>query len=399
MSSSETAAGKLSTRPTRQEFSFVAELSAISISRMFGLFMVLPVVALWSRSLNGATPLLVGIAVGGYGVTQALLQVPFGALSDRIGRGPVVVLGLSLFLIGSVIVASADSIHGVIAGRFLQGAGAVSATLSAWLADLTREQVRTISMALFGAGIGVSFLLALVLGPLLANLLRVRGLFWASAACGALGIALTLHAWWRQPKQRVIAEKPRTDWRRVLRRELLTLDLAVLGLHAALTGFFVVAPFLLIDRLRFPDSQHWVFYAGTLAASLLIAVPMIALAGRRADRNFNLLAVALMLIGLVSMIWASTLAWFAVGCTLFFAGFSYLEASLPALLSIRADAGQRGASMGVFSSAQFFGAFVGATVCGWMVGVADAAYGMGALAVIIGVWLLFEAGKLVRPAP
>ena len=151
---------------------------------MFGLFMVLPVLAIWANDLVGATPVLVGIAVGGYGVTQALLQIPYGALSDRIGRAPVVIGGLTIFVIGSLLAASATGIWGVIAGRLLQGAGAVSATLSAWLADGTRSTIRTSAMAIFGASIGASFLLALVFGSLLSEAVGVRGLFWLSAGLG-----------------------------------------------------------------------------------------------------------------------------------------------------------------------------------------------------------------------
>ncbi|MEL6215821.1 MAG: MFS transporter, partial [Pseudomonadota bacterium] len=175
------------TRLSAEELKFIGRMSTVSVSRMFGLFMVLPVLALWADDFANATPILVGIAVGGYGVTQALLQIPYGAVSDRLGRAPVIVFGLSVFLAGSVIAATASGIWGVIVGRLLQGAGAVSATLSAWLADRTRDTVRTPAMAIFGASIGASFLLALVLGPLVSALLGVRGLFWLSAALGGLG--------------------------------------------------------------------------------------------------------------------------------------------------------------------------------------------------------------------
>ena len=179
-------------RLSRDELRFIGRLSTVSISRMFGLFMVLPVLALWADDFANATPLLVGIAVGGYGVTQAMLQIPYGALSDRVGSPVVIVFGLTVFLIGSVLAATASGIWGVIIGRLLQGAGAVSATLSAWLADRTRPTVRTPAMAIFGASIGASFLLALVFGPLVSAVTGVRGVFWVSAALGGLGVALVL---------------------------------------------------------------------------------------------------------------------------------------------------------------------------------------------------------------
>ncbi|MFK8054389.1 MAG: MFS transporter [Woeseiaceae bacterium] len=395
---SDKAFEKSANRLTKNEIAFVAELSVVSVSRMFGLFMVLPVIALWSKSLTDATPLLIGVAVGGYGVTQALLQVPYGALSDRIGRGPVVIFGLAIFLLGSVIAASSSSIHGLIIGRLLQGAGAISATLSAWLADHTRESVRTMSMAIFGVAIGASFLLALVLGPLLANWVGVRGLFWVSAGCGLLGIVLTAHAMITQPRRVQKTARPTWQWSEVLRPDLLSLDLAIMLLHAALTGFFVIAPFLLLARFSLPDDQHWKVYTLSLAASLIIAIPMIARDGRHRSGAFMLPSIALLVLGFGGMTMAPGLWWFGLGCTVFFAGFSYLEASLPALISLRADINQRGASLGMFSSAQFFGAFLGATASGWIVGRYSPESAMYCLTALVGLWLLLGMGKSLRSA-
>lgn len=385
---------------TSAELGFVGRLSVISISRMFGLFMVLPVMALWADEFADATPLLVGIAVGGYGVTQSLLQIPYGAISDRIGRKPVLVFGLSLFLIGSVIAAMAETIDGVIIGRLLQGAGAVSATLSAWLADRTRDVVRTPAMAIFGAAIGASFLLALVLGPLLSAAVGVRGLFWFSAGLGGLAVLLVVTDRGGVAAQSVAPPVLREwRWSAVMRPELLVLDAAVLLLHAALTGFFVLAPYLLIERIGWQADSHWLLYTVTLAASLPVAIPMIMRDGRSRGTTFLLPSLVLLVAGF-AMIWASgsSIWWFGIGCSAFFAGFSYLEASLPAEISRRAEPTQRGACLGLFASSQFFGAFAGATMAGWTVGTLGAQAGMLVLTVLLAVWLAGSTIKTLRRA-
>ncbi|MEO0617118.1 MAG: MFS transporter [Pseudomonadota bacterium] len=371
------------TRLRSDELGFIARISGIAISRLLGLFMVLPVMALWADGMPGATPLLVGLAVGGYGVTQALLQIPYGVLSDRWGRKPVAAIGLAVFLLGSAVAAGAEGIWGVILGRLLQGAGAVSATLSAWLADRTRDAVRTPAMAIFGAAIGASFLLALVLGPLLAAAVGVRGLFWLSAGFGALAVLLVLTA----PGSVPTAPAGPRNWSGVMRPDLLAMDGAILVLHAALTAFFVLAPYLLINEIALPEHRHWQVYTLTLAAALPIAIPLIMRDGREGSR-FMLLALALLAGGFLLIAAGRSLWLFGAGCTLFFAGFSYLEAALPAAMSRRAPAEQRGAAMGLFSSSQFFGAFVGGTAAGAIVGTSGAVAGAAGVAALLGGWLL-----------
>ena len=206
----------------------VRVIALIAVCRMFGLFALLPVLAVFAADLEGATPALVGIAVGGYGLTQAALQIPFGALSDRIGRIPVLLFGLGLFAAGSILAANSETINGVIAGRFLQGAGAISATLTALLADATREEVRTRSMAIFGISIGGSFVLALVAGPAIAAAAGVRSLFWMAAALALLAGALLalLPRGIHRP-----AELPERQFSKALRPDLLRLDLFIFLLH------------------------------------------------------------------------------------------------------------------------------------------------------------------------
>ena len=249
----------------------VGVIALIAMIRMFGLFALLPVLSLYAAELRDATPLLIGLAVGGYGLTQAGFQVPLGALSDRVGRLPVIVGGLLVFAAGSLLAGASDSIYGVIAGRLLQGAGAISATLTALISDATREEVRTRSMAVFGVGIGLSFMIAMVIGPLVAGHFGVRSLFWAAAVL-AIVAALML---------RLLPEIPpparRASWSIVpaFRADLLRIDFYVFLLHAIMTATFVALPFLLTDRLGMALTEHWKIYVGALVVSLGIAVPMI----------------------------------------------------------------------------------------------------------------------------
>jgi MFS family permease len=244
----------------------VGGVALIAIFRMFGLFALLPVLAIYAADLQDATPALIGLAVGGYGLTQALLQIPFGALSDRIGRIPVIVFGLALFAAGSILAAQSDTIYGVIAGRLLQGAGAISATLTALLADATREEMRTRSMAIFGIGIGMSFLIALIVGPMIAAQSGVRSLFWVAAALAVLaGLLLTLLPRGIKRPERA----PDRSIRSAFKPDLLRLDLYIFLLHVLLTASFVALPFVLRNQLDLALTAHWKIYIGAVLASLL----------------------------------------------------------------------------------------------------------------------------------
>jgi MFS family permease len=340
----------------------VGVLASIAMLRMLGLFALLPVLSLYAASLEGATPLLIGLAVGAYGLTQAGLQIPLGALSDRVGRVPVIVAGLVIFAIGSLVAVFSDTIYGVIAGRLLQGAGAISATLTALIADATRTEVRTRSMAIFGIGIGVSFLVAMVIGPLLAASFGVRALFgFGVLTAVAAGLLLFL-----LPRN---IEKPRStgrwDLRPAMRADLLRLDFYVFMLHAILTASFVALPFLLSKSLEMPLTSHWKMYVGALLASLLGTIPLIIKDERQGKGRTIGIAVVLILVGELILTFGgfSTMSVFAA-LAVFFAGFNFLEAGLPARLSVLASEDARGASLGVFSSAQFLGAFAGGLIGG-----------------------------------
>lgn len=366
----------------------IAVIALMAMCRMFGLFALLPVLAIFAAGLEGATPELIGLAVGAYGLTQAALQIPFGALSDRIGRGPVIVIGLAIFAAGSIIAALSESIHMVIAGRLLQGAGAISATLTALLADVTREQIRTRSMAVLGIAIGSSFLLALVFGPAIAAATGTRMLFWVAALLAAVAALLLLLM------PRGIAKPVRSSGRSLsaaFRVDLLQLDLYVFLLHALLTASFVALPFLLRNELNVVVSDHWQIYLVALMVSLLGTVPLIIADERQGKSSTFSTAIVLLVTGQAVLAFAS-LNTIVVGLALavFFAGFNFLEAGLPARLSIRAAGDIRGASLGVFSSAQFLGAFAGGLIGGRFLagGKPSAVFFVGTL--LAAAWLLIH---------
>ena len=365
----------------------VGVVALIAMIRMFGLFALLPVLSLYAAELRGATPLLIGLAVGAYGLTQAGFQVPPGALSDRVGRMPVIVSGLAIFALGSVVAALSDSIYGVIAGRLMQGAGAISATLTALITDATREEVRTRSMAVFGIGIGTSFMIAMVAGPLIASRFGVPSLFWTGAVL-AIVAAFML---------RLLPEIPRPETRAswnllpAFRPDLLRVDFYVFLLHAIMTATFVALPFLLYDRLGMALTDHWKMYVGALVISLGITVPMIMSDHHEGRGRLIGLAVTLIVAAQLALTFFgfSTLPVF-LALVVYFGGFNFLEAGLPARLSVLADEEVRGASLGVFSSAQFLGAFVGGLVGGRFLGQGRPADVFFVCALMAGIWLALQ---------
>ncbi|ROO27259.1 membrane protein [Salinisphaera orenii MK-B5] len=355
---------------TRAAFS----LAGIFSLRMLGLFMIYPVFTFYAEHLAGSTPLTVGLALGAYGLTQALLQIPFGMLSDRIGRKRMITIGLLIFAAGSVVAAMSGTIHGVILGRILQGAGAVGSVILALGADLTRETERTKAMAIIGMTIGLSFALSLVLGPLLDAVIGVPGIFWLTALLAVAGIGV-LFGVTPQPAQlkshRDTGTVPALFSRVLGDAQLLRLDFGIFALHAILTASFIALPNVLHDIIGIPQSRQWMVWLPVLAASVVIMVPMIILA--EAKRQMKAVFVgAIVTLGLTQvalLIWHASLVELVVVLTLFFAAFNIMEASLPSLISKVAPAEAKGTAMGVYSSSQFFGIFVGGTVGGWAYGV------------------------------
>ncbi len=369
-------------------------LAGIFSLRMMGLFMILPVFALYAETLEARPdPLLVGLAIGIYGLTQAFLQIPFGLLSDRIGRKPVITAGLLLFAAGSVVAALADTLVGVVIGRALQGCGAIAAAVMALTADLTREEHRTRAMAVIGMSIGLSFALSLALGPLLDGWIGVPGIFWLTAALALGGIAL-LHVGVPQaPPQRLHrdAEPVPTYFGAVLRHpDLLRLDLGVFVLHLLLTASFVALPFALRDEAGLVADRHGMVYLPVLLASLALMVPLVVVAEkRRCLKTMFLLAVGSIAVALLGMALYSDRLWVLVGGLLvFFLCFNVLEALLPSLVAKFAPADKKGTAMGVYSTAQFLGAFAGGVLGGVLYAWGGVAGVFGACAAVAGSWWL-----------
>lgn len=367
----------------------VGVIALIGMLRMFGLFALLPVLALHAATLEGATPILIGMAVGAYGLTQAGLQIPLGALSDRIGRVPVIVGGLAVFAAGSILAAYSDSIGGVIAGRLLQGAGAISATLTALIADATRDGVRTRSMAVFGVGVGGAFMLAMIFGPKFSGHFGVPALFLFAAFLAVLAAVLLVAL----PGDIERPETPRRwNFGSAFRPELLRVDTYVFLLHAILTASFVALPFLLVNRLELPVTDHWKMYVGALLLSLVGTIPLILRDERQGKGSTIGIAVTLMLAGQLVLTFAGfTAATVFGGLVLFFAGFNFLEAGLPARLSLIADDNSRGASLGLFASAQFFGAFVGGLIGGRFLATGRPADVFFVCALLAAIWLAMQS--------
>lgn len=379
-----------------------ASLSLIFALRMLGLFLVLPVFALEARKYPGGDDAgLVGMAMGIYGLTQALLQIPFGMASDKWGRKPVVIAGLLIFAAGSALAALAPSLQWLLAARALQGAGAISAAVTALLADQTRDVVRTKAMALVGASIGLVFALSLVLSPLLSASVGLHGLFALTAALALGGIAVVL--WWVPPEPAVQVDAGRGGLLTVLRHPgLLRLDFGVFVLHAVQLSMWVAIPAMLVQA-GLPGEQHWYVYLPALLASFFVmGATLFPL-----ERRGYLRAVFLSAIGLIALVqlalWGLVLAGPSVlmlGLVLlvFFCGFNVLEASQPSLASRLAPAHSRGAALGVYNTLQSLGFFAGGAVGGWLVQSAGPQALFMSSAVAMLAWLAV-AWAMDSPAP
>ncbi|MFZ0499733.1 MAG: MFS transporter [Steroidobacteraceae bacterium] len=380
----------------KHELRAATSLAAVFSVRMLGLFMVYPVFAAFARHLAGATPYKIGVALGIYGLSQGALQIPFGALSDRIGRKTMIVIGLVVFGIGSAVAARAASIDGMIVGRLLQGGGAIGSVVLALVADLTAEKNRTKAMALIGMTIGFSFLVAIVTGPAIAGWVGVGGIFWLMAALALAGIAITALVVPTAPRPHVQPEAetvPALIGASLRNPELLRLNFGIFALHAMLTASFLVVPALLRGTLAVSNREQWLVYLPVLLLSVAVMVPAIIVAERyRRMKSVLVAAVAVMAASQLMLALGGFDTYVLLaGLVLFFSGFNIMEASLPSLVTKTAPAGSRGTATGIYSSSQFLGIFAGGVVGGWVHQVAGtAAVSLFAAAVAI-AWLLVAA--------
>ncbi|HVV67548.1 MAG TPA: MFS transporter [Gammaproteobacteria bacterium] len=362
---------KLNAPTTPFEIRTVFSLAGIFSFRMLGLFIILPIFALYTQQLQGATPTLMGIALGIYGLTQAIFQIPLAMLSDKIGRKSIITAGLVIFIVGSVIAALSHSIYGVIIGRALQGAGAVGSTILALVADLTSMENRTKAMAVIGMTIGISFAVAMVLGPALNLWVGLSGIFWITALFGIISIMILL-LFVPQPPQLVFhrdAETlPKLLKSTLANLELLRLNFGILSLHALLTASFIVIP-VMISQLQDTVANHaWIVYLPAMAFAFFAIMPCIIVSEKyRQIKVF--FVVMIFVLGITQwLLWyfhTSTWEIITILC-IFFTAFTFLEATLPSLISKIAPVGSKGTAIGVYSSSQFFGIFLGGSLGGWV---------------------------------
>jgi MFS family permease len=376
---------------TRGERRATWALGSVFSLRMLGMFMVLPVLTTYGMSLAGASEALIGLAIGIYGMTQALFQIPFGLLSDRIGRKPLIVGGLLMFALGSVIAALTHSIWGVILGRALQGSGAISAAVMALLSDLTREQNRTKAMAFIGVSFGITFAIAMVTGPIITHALGLSGLFWLIALLALGGIAITL---WLVPTPtghllNRESSMVRGGMRTVLTNpRLLKLNLGILCVHTLLMSSFVALPPLL-EQAGLPRDSQWQAYLVTMLVAFVSVVSFIIYAEkhRQMKRVFQA-CVLVMLIAEVVLWQAGLQLWgLLAGLQLFFIGFNVMEALLPSLISKESPPGYKGTAMGVYSTSQFIGVAIGGSLGGLLYSLGGGVLVFGSCALLALAWL------------
>ena len=387
---------------TSKERLSALSLAAVFSVRLLGLFMIYPVFAAYAVHLSGASAALTGLALGIYGLSQGLLQIPFGLLSDRIGRKTMIVAGLLIFAAGSVVAAMATSIVGVVIGRALQGGGAVGSVVLALVADLTREEHRTSAMAMVGITIGMSFVVALVAGPLIAGIIGVAGIFWLMVGLAGVGILITL----------LVVPSPGTPHRHrdaeavpamlgqvLANHDLLRLDYGIFALHAMLTATFLVMPHLLHQVLSVSSHKQWYIYLPVLLLSVIVMVPSIIIAEkyRRMKMVFVSAVIALAASQLLLLSAAGNAIVLILSLALFFAGFNVMEASLPSLVTKSAPADARGTATGVYSSSQFLGIFLGGAIGGWCLQAGGDA-GVFALTSVLGLIWLIIAVTMRRPS-
>ena len=383
---------------TRDEKRAGAALASIFALRMLGLFLILPVFSIHAKNIPGGDDLvMVGLALGAYGFTQAILQIPFGMASDRYGRKPVIIFGLLLFVIGSAIAALAGNIWWIVLGRVIQGAGAISAAVTAMAADLTREQHRTKVMAMIGSSIGLVFAVSLVAAPALYALVGLSGLFWLTGLLAAGAIFVVRHVVPEPPPPQPGAPVP---FMTVLRDpQLLRLNFGIFVLHMAQYAMWIVVPGLLVAVAGIPAAAHWKVYLPTVLMSFLIMVPAIVVAERRRKaKQIFIAAIALLLATEVLFELGRNQANLLLVALLgFFVAFNILEASLPSLISRIAPPRAKGAALGIYNTSQTLGLSLGGLAGGFLAKTWGAWAVFGGCAFMVSIWLMLALS--MRPPP
>lgn len=385
-----------------REFSHVLALASIFALRMLGLFMIFPVFSSYAHHFQDYTPSLLGIALGIYGLTQALFQIPLGLSSDRFGRKPVITFGLLIFAFGSIVAAMSNTITGIIIGRALQGAGAIGSTLMATIADLTSEKNRTVAMAIIGLTIAITFAMAMVLGPLLTSYLSIKGIFWLTSLLALSGILIlyTLVPNSTSSKQ-ISSQSLSKTFKSVLSDlELLRLNIGIFSQHAILTATFVIIPIILTHQLNLLVKDQWLIYLPILFFSFISAIPFIMWAEKnKRIKPVFLGAVIIISLSQFALTFTQQHLWLiSINLFCFFCGFNLLEASLPSLVSKAAPTESKGTAMGVYSCSQFLGIFVGGALGGWIYGhfsINSVFYANAALALL---WFIIANSMQTTPA-
>ncbi|ODS15311.1 MFS transporter [Pseudoalteromonas tetraodonis] len=376
-------------------------LASVFAFRMLGLFMLMPVLAIYGQELEGFSPIWIGFAIGAYGLTQAVLQIPMGRLSDKIGRKKVIVGGLAVFALGSVIAALAESIQMVTVGRALQGMGAIASALLAFASDLSRDEQRPKVMAVIGMSIGMSFAFAMLLGPIVAASWGIVGVFWLTAILAVCGIfivtMLVPSAINKAPKGDTLASF--SDIKKLIKHpQLARLNAGVLLLHLTLTTIFVVLPSQLIKDGLVAEN-HWQLYIPVLFLAFFLMVPvMIVAIKKEKEKQAFIGSVMVLIVSMLSMsMWANSVVGIAVCMLLYFVAFNFLEATMPALVSRIAPASQKGSAMGGYSSSQFLGAFLGGMLGGYVAQTTSTQAVFAAAALVGVIWLIIAWKMQVPP--
>ena len=343
---------------------FALKVSLVMSVRMLGLFMLFPVMSVYASEYDNSTPFLVGMAIGIYGLTQALLQIPFGYLSDRFGRKPIPILGLLIFFIGSVIAANTSNILLVVIGRAFQGGGAISAVLMAFLADSVNEENRAKANAFVGFQIGVAFMLSLLIGPIISAKVGLQGLFWSIAFLSVLAMLIVLSLKHSPPV--IYYKLSLRAFKDIMTKELIAIDFSVFSLHLILAAGFIVMPILIVENQIVSMIDNWHLYLPAILLSFLGMLPLIVISEKFQKTKYILMLSILLLI-VSQLLFLNTnynFSLFLATLTIFFIAFNSIEALLPSLLSRKASSEKRGLAMGVFSTSQFLGTFFGGAIGG-----------------------------------